>query len=204
MKGKNPFEVNPYSTKWGVGEAEQLYKDLVAEANRRMQELENSRSPITGKPYTGWAYKHYGLSVLEGETRWKEEPPSDRMAMYRKIVQVQAFLKAKSSTVEGAKETESKTLSTFRQGKAGGVPTKFTGDPSALWDLFESGLVKAFEDAGLGSPITVEMTVSALNEGQNISDIKGSMLELLDDFSSKSKTPSIKAVEEALGVKWLE
>lgn len=202
--GSDPYTLNPYSYSFKAGEARNLYRTLAAEANRRMAELEQSASPITGKPYTGWAYKHYGQAVLDGGTRWESDMDDyDRFKLYRRIVQLQAFLGAKSSTVEGARSIEEKTVKTFQSKTASRRGLR--GNPADLWDLLESGIVREFEDAGTGSPVVVDLIIGAINMDEKSSeDIKEILNQALDDFRSRKSTPSIKELESRLGVKWLK
>lgn len=202
--GSDPYTLNPYSYSFKVGEARSLYRTLAAEANRRMAELEQSASPITGKPYTGWAYKHYGQAVLDGGTRWESDMDDyDRFKLYRRIVQLQAFLGAKSSTVEGARSIEEKTLKTFRTKTAS--RRALQGDPSELWDLLESGIVREFEDSGMGSAVVADLIIGAVNLNEkNSEDIKEILDQALEEYRSKKASPSIKDLENRLGVKWLK
>ena len=116
------YNIDPYRNRYPRTELEAMVRKLSKRANARLLRLERSRSNITGELYSSFgAYQQYAVPALEGRKRFKESGYKDWSydQLTRKLVQLQGFLSAKTSTVLGQRQFEQKRVSTFASGKWG-------------------------------------------------------------------------------------
>lgn len=162
------YTFDPYS---GGVSRDRLVKELrilSKRANQRLVRLERARSEISGSAYSEFgAYKVYAEPALDGRKRFKESGYNNIMYkdLQKKIVELQRFLGAKTSTVTGQREAEEKRQKTFESGKWGsarlteGAENRHikSADTNSFYDFLNSKLFKDLRSLGFSSEKIIEI-----------------------------------------------
>lgn len=114
------LEVNPYGM--DREELNRLGEKLAKRANQRMLRLERATSAISGESYASYgAYVNYAVPALtEGRSRFEENVSKMNIhTLQSRILALQKFLNAESSTVSGQRAIEKRRIETFSSGKWG-------------------------------------------------------------------------------------
>lgn len=115
------YDYNPFEN-IDRAEAEKQMKTLAKRANARLLRLERSTSLITGESYASYgAYTVYAKPALRGARRFKEGNYKEwtYKELGKRILEIEEFLRSKTSTVSGQREAEEKRIATFASGKWG-------------------------------------------------------------------------------------
>lgn len=164
------YDYNPYR-EVNRAHAEAELRKLSKRANQRLLSLERAKSEITGRRFSEFgAYQKYAKPALRGAKRFKESGykklPYSEIA--ERIVEVQKFLSAKTSTVSGQRKAEEKRIATFESGKWGrhNPDTGDTGgsnrsisvaDVDTFYDFLNSQLYKDLKSLGYSSDKIIEI-----------------------------------------------
>lgn len=199
-------------TKKGISTAElkRIRRSLAKAANQRMVRLERSTSVITGESYTSYgAYtiaQRY-LQKSKGSTaeklRFSEtlESKQSTEAMQKDILELQQFLKAKTSRVAGQKQIEKLRMQTFESGRWGkgrnARKLKFASTKQ-FYDFISGDVFKKLSSV-LSSEQILEIYDTA-REDQSSSQIEEILLQTYEEFQAKEKPLTLREVKKKLGL----
>lgn len=207
------MDIDPYRQIMTPQQYADLRSKLAKRANVRLKALETATSNITGETYTYGAYRHLAQYVLgtEGKPRWSETKKVGNVnTMRREIIQIQAFLKAKSSTIGGNREIERLRIKTFEEGKWGKVQrdggrTSITvARNKDFYDFLNSGLLSSKVQNYFTSEQLVEMYEKAMKGGLSHQEIVDTIFNAINDYDEKNAPPSLEDLSSRLGVQWIK
>lgn len=170
-----------------------LRSRLAKEANKRMTQLENSKSEISGEPFTYGAYEHYAVKYLRGakQKRFGRIKSASDKNIVHEINVLQKFLKAPSSKVSAMKKFEASSQEAFKQ--LGFERTK----SKAFYSFISSG---AWQEMRQSLPSGEVMKFMA-SQAHNADDYK-KMMQLLDEYMSSERETSVEDFKSYVKQRW--
>lgn len=210
---KNIYETfNPYKFS-DLEDLAQVRKTLAKRANQRMVRLEAGKSPITGESYDYGAIenaKQYisttKTATKSGKLRFSENASymkNNATALRREIIELQAFLGAKSSTIKGMRDIEKMRINAFASGKwKGKTKLKFTSNKS-FYNFLNSKTYNQLKNSGFTSEQIVDMYDRTRDKTGSFRETDKKMKQAvkdIKDFQEKGKQTSIKELSKMLGI----
>lgn len=204
MRKNNDLEINPYGMDREA--LNRLGAKLAKRANQRMLRLERATSAVTGERYSSYgAYTNYAVPALtEGRRRFEENVSKMNVhTLQSRILALQKFLNAESSTVSGQRAIEQRRIDTFSSGKWGygrgavgdlGLARKLgAASNKAFYEFLNSSQFQDLLRLGYDSDDVVEIYDQLVEEGNfsGAMDKIGAALKSLEEagfFSEKSLT----------------
>ena len=190
---------NPYARGVDIEELQRVRRQLAKVMNRRMQRLEQAKSPVTGEAYTFGAYeKMSGYLQEHDRKRFSETLKANGMTaqeLRREIRVLQGFEEMPSSTPGGMSRIESKRIKTLAEQ---GVSLKVAGSKS-FYDFLNS---KTFKEASqrFDSSDVRDAYARAADQGIPSSRI----MKALDRYITQTKRSSLKGLKKALSPQTLK
>lgn len=206
------MDIDPYRQIMTPQQYADLRSKLAKRANVRLKALETATSKITGEAYTYGAYRHLAQYVLgvDDKPRWSESKKVDNVnTMRRQIIQIQAFLKAKSSSISGNREIENLRIKTFEQGKWGTIRPDGGRTPITVarnkdfYDFLNSGLLSSKVQSYFTSEQLIEMYEKAMAGGLSSQEITDTIFKAISDYDDHKAPPSIEDLTARLNIKWI-
>ena len=166
---------------------------LAKEANRRMTMLENSKSEISGQPYTYGAYEHYAVRYLKGakQKRFGRLRKSDDKNLVHEINVLQKFLKAPSSLVSNMKKFEKNAQKSFHKM---GLKRTYT---KSFYEFITSG---AWQEMRKVLP-SEEIISFVAGVADNAKDYKR-MMKLMRDYMQQVDETSVDDFKNYVNSRW--
>lgn len=190
----------------------QVRRTLAKRANQRLVRLERATSKVTGEEYGNIGAAPIAREYLSrtGRRRFTESLKTDMSyeEQRREIVNLQAFLQSKSSTVQGIRDIERQRIETFESGKWGS--SKWTGkerrtlkfaSTKEFYDFFQSSVYKELLADGFTSEQIIEAydTARETYDGSD-EEAMNALEEALRKFREKGGI-SLKELKESVSVK---
>lgn len=207
------MDIDPYRQIMTPQQYADLRSKLAKRANVRLKALETATSKITGETYTYGAYRHLAQYVLgtEDKPRWSETRKVGNVnTMRREIIQIQAFLKAKSSTIGGNREIERQRIKTFEAGKwgkvqrDGGRASITAARNKDFYDFLNSGLLSSKVQNYFTSEQLVDMYEKAMKGGLSHQEIVDTIFDAINDYDEKNAPPSLEDLSSRLKIQWIK
>ena len=175
-------------------ELRELRNRLAQVANRRLRAIEKASSSISGQAYTEYGAYEKAEEYLErfGKRRFTAKDTTNsknkmsRSKLQREVVELQAFLNSKTSTVRGYRAVERQRVRTF-QGKG----IQFA-DTKEFYDFLNSG-----EFAGLRKALSSDKIVEKYDEMRE-SMSHEQIMKALSDYRGKVSRISVKSFNKAM------
>ena len=171
-----------------------IYRDYANEVNRRMRGIEKENAP----KYAYSKMKSLIQSTYDNPRKRRYNTRKKDLMKYTKkqiesmILDMQFFLNAKTSTVEGAKRAYEKTIETFR--KKPGMTMK---SPEKFFDILQSASYRRLIKQKIPSEFIQEFIDNALENKVDDKEIT----EALRDYS-KGNFDTLDELYEAVGIEY--
>lgn len=174
-------DIDIYRVSMTLTEIKKLRRTLAKRANQRLVRLERATSKVTGERLSEIGAAPIAQSYLSrtGRRRFTEKQESGLSYEQerREIINLQAFLKSKTSLVSGVREVERRRVEVFESGKYGSY--KDTGklnrklkfsSTKEFYDFFQSSTFKELMGAGFSSEQIIERFDEAMErfDGDNM------------------------------------
>lgn len=181
-----------YHKSISTAELRSLRNRLAKVANQRLRAIENASSNVTGQAYIEYGAYEKAEEYLQryGKRRFtatdSTKSKSSRSDLQREVIELQAFLNSKTSTVRGYRTVERQRIKTF---KDKGI--KFA-DTKEFYDFLNSG-----EFGGLCRALSSEKIVEKYDEMRD-SMSHDEIMEALEKYRANTQRISIKSFNEAM------
>lgn len=169
------------------------YRKIAKAADTRLERLEKLAKTEEFKVADKWAYSAAMRDIHkwsgEAAKRFNRKPPSNKRDLQKKIVEIENFLNAPTSTKTGIKQSYQKKSDTYK--KDYGINLTW----SQVGDFFESAGYKKLDEKGYGSK-TILISIGYMQKyGDAIKDM---LEEAISDEVHVSKDDEADKVLDAL------
>lgn len=207
-------DIDVYRVSMTPTEMKKLRRSLAKRANQRLVRLERATSKVTGERLSEIGAAPIAQSYLSrtGRRRFTENLESGFTYEQerREIINLQAFLKSKTSLVSGVRDVERRRIDVFESGKYGSY--KDTGklnrelkfsSTKEFYDFFKSSTYKELIGAGFSSEQIRETFDEAIERHNRDAQEALNVLEAaLDSFREKGSI-TLKDLKKAASGKKL-
>lgn len=207
-KGQN---INPFRGDLTRSDLLSLRRQLAKRANQRLVRLERATSNITGENFASYGAAEKAKLYLEnrGRNRFTEtlNVKWNVTGIRREIAELQNFLNAKSSTVQGQRDIERRRVETFQKGQWGdrykrtgqtGPGISFASNKE-FYNFLNSSTFKELIQAGFTSGTIIEaLELGGLKKG--LDETIQNLQKASEEFQERGNA-SIKELRKQLGIK---
>lgn len=183
FKRKDYGTWNVWQTSYSMPELKKRRAQLAKVANSRILALERAKSDITGNSFIEGHQYNIVLDYLESQRKKRfSESKTKKFTEHQikmEITVLENFLAMKTSTVGGARKSESATVQTFIDK---GIPEDIAGSPD-FYDFLSSQTFEELVKNVTDSEDIIDLIESASDEGYSVSDIIGKF----EDFRGKTR-----------------
>lgn len=204
------LELDVYQASLTPTKLSQVRRTLAKRANQRLLRLERATSNVTGERYSEIGAYPKAMSYLErtGRRRFDERSRTkmDYDEQRREVIELQAFLSSKTSTVQGIREIEQERIKTFGSGKWGSYQwtdqerraLQFASTKE-FYEFLNSSIYKELKSSGFTSDQLIEVYDEARERYQGRDrEVLLKLTEALDRFRAQGSI-SLKELREAAG-----